>query len=479
MSGTESFIGALSAAGKAARAAEAAAGRSMSSAEAGMRAARDAAAAARKEAAELRGRFAWTERVPGGNLVARLAWRLSPSSDPRRRELRACEAEARASKLLATWKKSRVRKASAAGLASRIETAETGARHLGELPWDLAPAAARATGAAESAIRRGGRGLVDSSEALCSVAETWIARKAAAPGARTPKAEQDHPAALETIWLPIPKSAGPFAKAAGAVSAKGQGRGSVWHVPVGTDLAPLERFLPLAYRRSAPALAFPPVPYAAAGQNLWGVFDRVTWDQIRTMNYERTGYRCMLCGGRGGKLSKAIGGGAGGVECHEVWDWRIPDPDVSVGVQRLKGLLVCCPDCHLMFHESHARARARPLGLEDAARKHLMQRRAFITRTHPVDVAAGMRAESERLKAMSGTAIWIMDLARLGGQDYMSHLAPVMVEDNPARVRPGQVAGLAFTTDGGAAYPAVPARRIYASIADLYRHDPRMSAPAA
>lgn len=327
--------------------------------------------------------------------------------------------------------------------------------------------------------RRGDReALVACAETLAGIVEKWheLERLSAITAPRTPRPAASEPAAAslkERIYLPIPYAMGKYATAAGARYDHDAPRGSKWYVPVNQPLAKFQRFLPLAYREAPPALTFPPVRHGASNQNLWSLFDSMTWDSIRHINYERTGRRCALCGKQSGNLVRVLeedgGRRLGTVDCHEIWDWSVPDPETSVGIQRLRGLLVLCFECHMCFHEGFARSAARPRGMELDVRRFLMKRREFLTRMDPVQIATQMKAEAARLRQHADVKLWLVDLSHLGRQDYMRQVHPVFVESNVPGVKPGQIAGLSFVTDTGQHWPAVSARNLHASVADLYR----------
>jgi len=395
------------------------------------------------------------------------------------------EALARAAAEEALFVRRRAERRRIEAAAKAAAEAARQAASLGPVPHGLeerARAAVRkACGATRS--RRDGESRMAALREIVAIVSEWTEARRAQALRRTPSAGDDlrrptGAAVPERIYLPIPYAIGKYAEKAGARYDRDAPPGSKWYVPPETPLGPFEPFLPLAYRERPPKFAFPPVRHGASSHNLWSVFDKESWDRIRHINYERTGRRCAVCGKQGGSLLRALDPSSArresSVDCHEVWEWKVPDPGVSIGVQRLRGILVCCPDCHLMWHDGLARNMARAQGIEDEAMRYLMKRRSFVTRTHPVEVARQMREEAAKLRAHSDVALWIVDLTRLGKQDYMSHVHPVFVEANKAGVRPGQVAGLSFVTDSGQPWPARSAREVYGSLADLYSHSPRL-----
>jgi len=265
------------------------------------------------------------------------------------------------------------------------------------------------------------------------------------------------------IYLPIPVSMRHTAQRLGALYDKDAPVGSRMFVPIGANLAPFERMLPLSFRDKPPKLSFPPIPPNAAGQAIWGVFDRDTWDRIRTSAYERTGRRCMLCGKQSGLMKSKIfpsdRSKTGPVECHEVWDWKIPE-DGDVGVQRLKALLVVCFECHASFHESYMVEAANRVGLGDQVKDFIEAKRMALTRLGPDELEITLQRDQARFEAASQVGTWIMDLSHLGAQDFMTHETPVLLENNSAGVPPELIAGLSFVTDEGRQFEARSANQV-------------------
>lgn len=270
------------------------------------------------------------------------------------------------------------------------------------------------------------------------------------------------------IYLPIPVAMRHVAKRAGALYDKDAPVGSRMFVPIGANLAPFERMLPLSFRDKPLKLSFPPVPPNAAGQAIWGVFDQDTWDRVRASAYERTGRRCMLCGKQSGSMKAKIfpndRSKTGPVECHEVWDWKIPEEDGEIGVQKLKALLVVCAECHATFHSDYMIKAADRVGLGDQVRDFIEAKRLALTRLSPEELDISLQRDEAKFQAASNVGTWIMDLSHLGAQDFMMHETPVLMENNPAGVPPERIAGLSFVTDAGREFPARSAREIYEEI---------------
>ena len=290
------------------------------------------------------------------------------------------------------------------------------------------------------------------------------ARQAA--GAATPQPRR--------VYLPIPRTLDGAARDAGALRDASAPQGaSPWFVTHDMGLSKFRHLLPLAARPSPAGLSFPPVPMTAAGQNLWGMFDKATWDHVRRQAYATTGRRCVICGGRSqGFLSDKLythEEKAHPVECHEVWDWKVPVEADGIGIQTLKQLLVVCRSCHPMFHSSFFMKRAREAGIEADVAAAIEKRRMLVNRENRDTIAAGIERQAENLRRASGVDRWIVDLSHLGHQAFMAHRPAVMLEDNPAALPPERIAGIAFETDSGRSFQARGAEQIRAEILDPVR----------
>lgn len=419
---------------------------------------------------------------PWGTFVGG-AWRRARSKDIAASDAAAAQSDRLLQSEKRLWLRRKAERDRFAAVARSLgETAKILSR-FGPMPDGLRhkarPHILKARGLRNRA-RRDMDSLVAVAAGLIAVAAEWAeaerASALAAPAQAEAVPDANPPAAVAAgrIYLPIPHALGTYAKAAGARFDSEAPRGSKWYVPAGEPLGRFRSFLPLAFREKPPKLSFPPVRHGASSQNLWSLFDQMTWNNIRHINYERTGRRCVLCGKQSGNLLRHLEAdgdrGMGTVDCHEVWEWTVPDPSVDIGIQKLKGMLVVCFECHMIFHDGFARSRAKAKGIEDEVRRFLMKRRSFITRADPVDVANEMKAEAARLRKHAGVKAWIVDLSHLGRQDYMAQVNPVFVEDNVPGTKIGLMAGMSFVTDRGRSREAVPAAKVYASLADLYRH---------
>lgn len=293
---------------------------------------------------------------------------------------------------------------------------------------------------------------------VVSIATTWAA---AVKIAQTRRRVTSSPSQVQAqgspngfkIYLPIPVSLRAQAQRLGASYDPNGGYGSRVFVRSDEDRERLEHLLPIAFRQRNYQFEFPPIRYNASGQNLWGLFDRNTWDHIRTASYDRAGRRCMICGNRGGKIMEHIMPpdqvNKNRVDCHEVWQWEVPEASNGIGIQKLKELLVVCVSCHMMFHEGFAISRAREYGDAEFVRDHIEKRRCLVNRMTAGDLNILLEEGRSEWERMNGVDQWILDLSHLGNQDFMNRFEAVFNEENEARFRSENVAGLEFSTDRG------------------------------
>lgn len=78
------------------------------------------------------------------------------------------------------------------------------------------------------------------------------------------------------------------------------------------------------------------VPKTSWFTNLRSILSKENWDKLRKETYQKANYRCGICKGKGNKWP---------VECHEIWDY-----DDKNKIQKLKGLIALCPNCHMVKH---------------------------------------------------------------------------------------------------------------------------------
>lgn len=97
------------------------------------------------------------------------------------------------------------------------------------------------------------------------------------------------------------------------------------------------------------------VPESSWLNNVRAIVSRAQWDIIRNKVYDRAWHTCEICGGVGTKHP---------VECHEIWHYD----DLKL-IQKLKGMIALCPNCHLVKHMGFARISNK----EDIAVAHFMK----------------------------------------------------------------------------------------------------------
>ena len=85
-----------------------------------------------------------------------------------------------------------------------------------------------------------------------------------------------------------------------------------------------------------PLLTVELVPHTCWFSNVRDHVNKKTWDKLRHSTYQKAGYVCEICAGRGPKWP---------VECHEVWHY-----DDKRHIQSLAGLTALCPSCHAVKH---------------------------------------------------------------------------------------------------------------------------------
>ena len=84
-----------------------------------------------------------------------------------------------------------------------------------------------------------------------------------------------------------------------------------------------------------PLLTVELVPHTCWFSNVRDHVDKETWNRLRQATYQKAGYVCEICGGRGSEWP---------VECHEIWHY-----DDKRHTQTLVGLMALCPSCHAVY----------------------------------------------------------------------------------------------------------------------------------
>nr|WP_250808045.1 hypothetical protein [Neorhizobium tomejilense] len=365
------------------------------------------------------------------------------------------------------------RKAMAA-VAARLSKTEKEISDLDHAPNEIAGKLAVASQAvAKLQKKKDPKSIVDAARTIVVVVDAW------AKAGHLARSRSGGSSVPGRVWLPIPFSMSSQATALGAkqdFSAKGASR---FYVELGEPLAKFDSLLPHAFRQTRPKLKFASIRNNAQRQNIWSFMDTLSWDHIRNVNYAMTGRRCILCGKQSGNLVRKLEpdkpNKVGSVECHEVWNWTKPDPDIPVGVQTLERIMVVCFDCHMCFHDDIARGKAFEVGdseLEKQVQSYLLKRRAFLTATDPREVALEMQAEKAMLSAHQDVTTWIVDLSKLAKQDYMYGQTPILLDNNPAGVKVSQIAGIQFRSQDGTLHAATNPQRLYQETASKWITQP-------
>jgi hypothetical protein len=366
-------------------------------------------------------------------------------------------------KLIATGRSTEQSRRTMAGVSSRLKRMPGEISDLDHPPQEISAmlslASAKIAGLAR---KKDAKAVVEAAREMVVVVDAWSKAGKIARQARG----ADNGAGR--VWLPIPFSMQSQAVALGAkqdMSIKGASR---FFVNVNEPLARFNSLLPHSFRANPPKLSFSTIRATAHRQNLHSFMDTLSWDHIRNVNYSMTGRRCILCGKQSGNLVRKLEpdkpNKVGTVECHEVWSFTRPDPDIPVGVQSLQRLIVVCFDCHMCFHDDIAMAKALKVGDEKFAGEigeYLEKRRAGLTRISHQDVQLEMRAEQERLADHKDVTTWIVDLSKLARQDYMYGQTPTLLSSNPAGVKASQLAGITFLDESGRVHPTVNPERLY------------------
>jgi len=95
------------------------------------------------------------------------------------------------------------------------------------------------------------------------------------------------------------------------------------------------------------------VPQTCWFSNVRSSVSSKDWDKLKLLTSKAAGNKCEICGGVGRQWP---------VECHEIWEY-----DDAKKIQRLRGLIALCPNCHEVKHIGYAKVRGRA----EMATKHL------------------------------------------------------------------------------------------------------------
>lgn len=124
---------------------------------------------------------------------------------------------------------------------------------------------------------------------------------------------EEHRDLPERVPLCVPYARRSEASAAGARFDREE---KAWFCSAAAITSPdLQQFLPFRFRRDRPGPYIRPwmVPQPLWGLNLRAMLEREDWNTIRKAAYERSGYRCRVCGGKGPQWP---------VEADEGWKYK-------------------------------------------------------------------------------------------------------------------------------------------------------------
>jgi len=140
-----------------------------------------------------------------------------------------------------------------------------------------------------------------------------------------------------------------------------------------------------------PRLVAELVPSSTWGWNLRSLLTAKGWEIVRQKVYEKAGFVCSICGGKGHKHP---------VECHERWEY-----DDAKRVQKLVGLESLCPSCHEVRHIG----RAFAVGRGPKAMTHMMKVNSWTLDQVEKHIEEAMTIWNSR------KGVWKLDLSWLGG----------------------------------------------------------------
>lgn len=96
------------------------------------------------------------------------------------------------------------------------------------------------------------------------------------------------------------------------------------------------------------------VPKTCWYSNLRKSITQKNWDIIRKQCYKDANYRCEICGSDGkNQIFQTRGSISGTLNCHEIWEYD----DVN-HIQKLKGFIALCNNCHMIKHLGFAGIKA-------------------------------------------------------------------------------------------------------------------------
>ena len=136
------------------------------------------------------------------------------------------------------------------------------------------------------------------------------------------------------------------------------------------------------------------IPNGLYGENVRKLLTPDMWEILRQDIFTQHNRKCVICTSPF-KL-----------ECHEVWEYNIPDKNTLMGVQILKGFQTLCYWCHRVKHIGHTKRKSN--GEYSQALNHLMM-------VNNIDVSAALTMinRASNLNIWRGLHLWSQDLSIL------------------------------------------------------------------
>ncbi|WP_322008034.1 hypothetical protein [Paraburkholderia tropica] len=120
------------------------------------------------------------------------------------------------------------------------------------------------------------------------------------------------------------------------------------------DFEKVDPYLPFVAKKNIVPRFGDLIPQSSWGSSLANLLTSSSWNKLRQLAFEATGFRCEICGG-----SEKL-------ECHEDWEYYEPNGTVqfekgqtAAGVQKLRRLMPLCNDCHETYHLGFANIQGR------------------------------------------------------------------------------------------------------------------------
>ena len=144
------------------------------------------------------------------------------------------------------------------------------------------------------------------------------------------------------------------------------------------------------------------VPETCWYSNLRKNISQKNWDIIRKQCYKDANYKCQICGSDGkNQIFETRGSINGSLNCHEIWEY-----DDKSHIQKLKGFIALCNDCHMIKHLGFAGIQANN-GLLDY---HKLIDHFLIINNVTLDVFNDHCKKVEELFRIRSTHQWKIDL---------------------------------------------------------------------